>query len=446
MNESTLSVALYASELDDFEVFESAVFDRICAIGRAEASRMLRELDDELARSASSGLRVKDRRVKRVLTRFGEVEVLRRRYVDPSGAHRYLLDERLRLEPRRRVSASLERSLVRLSTAVSFREAADIVSCLTAAHVSHATAHDAIGRAGTRLAGQAETAAASLHDLGVTPDGTREADPICCEADGTVIALQHARVKRAEVKLAVFYDQKADGAQAVHAAFCPSKRFWREASAVAGEIYDLASPRTTIVSGDGARWVRGGLDVLPHARFILDPFHVGRALVAATGSPQTSRRVFSELYAHGLPQALVSLGRMAEDHPERAEALERASRYLRANADGLWRADPGLGAIEGHIDKVLAARFKKKGQRWSPRGADAMARVLAASRMARPLPLGAWEPPARPDVPRPLTPKEAARTQKGAHPARTARIVSHNTGVGFTRVLRDISGARKADY
>ena len=35
MNESTLSVALYASELDDFEVFERAVFDRICAIGRA---------------------------------------------------------------------------------------------------------------------------------------------------------------------------------------------------------------------------------------------------------------------------------------------------------------------------------------------------------------------------------------------------------------------------
>ena len=41
---------------------------------------------------------------------------------------------------------------------------------------------------------------------------------------------------------------------------------------------------------------------------------------------------------------------------------------------------------------------------------------------------------------------EAARTQKGAHPARPARSVSHNTGVSFTRVLRDISGASKADY
>jgi len=148
MDESTLSAALGESEFDDFEVFESAVFSRICAIGRAEAARMLRELDDELALSAPSGLRVKDRRVKRVLTRFGEVEVCRRRYTDTSGACRYLLDERMRLEARRRVSASLERSLVRLSTAVSFREAADIVSELTAVCVSHATAHAAIARAG----------------------------------------------------------------------------------------------------------------------------------------------------------------------------------------------------------------------------------------------------------------------------------------------------------
>ncbi len=446
MHESTPSVDLCASGFSDFEGLEHAVFDHVCAIGRAEAARMLRELDDELARSAPPGLRVKDRRMKRVLTRFGEVEVSRRRYLDPSGAHRYLLDERLRLEPRRRVSVSLERSLVRLSAAVSFREAADIVSELCAARVSHATAHDAIGRAGCRLAEQAARAAAALHDLGAMPDGTREADPVCCEADGTVIALQHARVKRAEVKLAVFYDKKADGAQAVHAAFCPSKRFWREASAVAGAVYDLASPRTTIVSGDGARWVRGGLDVLPRARFILDPFHVGRALLAATGSRRSAGRVFSELYGRGLSPALVSLERFAAQHPERAEAVKRVSGYLSANQDGLWRAEPGLGAIEGHVDKVLAARLKKKGQRWSPRGADAMARVLAASRMSRPMPLGVWESPARHEPARPLAPSEVAPRGSSGARIRTGRIVSHNTGEGFTRKLRDISGARKADY
>lgn len=446
MHESTLSAALGESEFDDFEVFESAVFSRICAIGRAEAARMLRELDDELARSAPSGLRVKDRRVKRVLTRFGEVEVCRRRYRDTSGACRYLLDERMRLEPRRRVSVSLERSLVRLSTAVSFREAADIVSELTAACVSHATAHAAIARAGARLATEAEAAAERLHDLGVLPAGTREADTLHCEADGTVIAMQHARSRRAEVKLAVFYDSKAQGAQVVHASFCGSKRFWREASAAAGDVYDLGAPGPVIVSGDGAQWVRGGLDVLPHARFILDPFHIGRALLTATASRQVARRTFSDLYRHGLSPALVSLARFAAEHPEREDAIKQVSRYLRANADGLWRADPGLGAIEGHIDKVLAARFKKKGQRWSPRGADAMARVLAASRMSRPMPLGVWEQPVRHGQARPLTPAEVSQTGRRGVRVRSARIVSHNTGEGFTRKLRDISGARKADY
>lgn len=446
MHESTLPVILSESEFDDFEVFESAVFSRVCAIGRAEAARMLRELDDKLAQSAPSGLRVKDRRVKRVLTRFGEVEVCRRRYVDGSGTHRYLLDERLRLAPRRRVSASLERSLVRLSTVVSFREATEIVSGLCDARVSHATAHAAIARAGERLAEEAQTAAEELHDLGAVPAGTRQADPLCCEADGTVIAMQHARSKRAEVKLAVFYDQKAHGAQAVHAAFCGSRRFWREASAVAGDVYDLGAAKSTIVSGDGARWVRGGLDVLPGARFILDPFHVSRALVGATGSRRIARRIFSDLYRRGLPPALVSLARLAAAHPERADALKRVSGYLSANADGLWRAEPGLGAIEGHIDKVLAARFKKKGQRWSPRGADAMARVLAASRMSRPIPIGVWEPPSRHGPARSLSPAGVSRAGRTGTRIRSARIVSHNTGDGFTRTLRDISGARRADY
>jgi len=446
MHESTLSVAVRESELDDFEAFELAVFDRVCAIGRAEAARMLHELDDELARSTPPGLRVKDRRVKRVLTRFGEVEVCRRRYVDGSGAHRYLLDERMRLEPRRRLSASLERSLVRLSATVSFREAADIVSELSAACVSHATAHAAIARAGERLAEEAEAAAERLHDLGALPAGTRQADPLHCEADGTVIALQSARSRRAEVKLAVFYDSKASGAQAVHASFCGSRRFWREAAATAGDVYDLGAPGSTIVSGDGARWVRGGLDVLPRARFILDPFHIGRALLTATGSRAAARRIFSTLYRRGLSPALVSLARLADEIPERAEALERVSRYLRANADGLWRADPGLGAIEGHIDKVLAARFKKKGRRWSPRGADAMARVLAAGRMSRPMPVGVWEPPVRHGSARPLTPAEVSRTGTTGTRVRSARIVSHSPGEGFTRTLRDISGARKADY
>lgn len=41
--------------------------------------------------NAPSGSRVKDRRVKRVLTRFGEVEVRRRRCVDGSGTHRHPL-------------------------------------------------------------------------------------------------------------------------------------------------------------------------------------------------------------------------------------------------------------------------------------------------------------------------------------------------------------------
>jgi hypothetical protein len=433
-------------DADDFEFFESAVFDAVCEQGRLLAGRALGELDGVLAKGAPKDWRVKDVRSRRILTRFGEVEVTRRRFVDPSGASHYLLDEHLSIPARRKVSPALERAIVALSASVSFREAAAIVGDLTQGDVSHATAHSGIARAGERLKEQSVAAAADLHDLGLAPQGRRKVDPLHCEADGTVIALQNTRARRAEVKLAVFYGDKGGGVGAVHAAFCPAKAFWREASAVAGDTFDLSRPSRIVLSGDGANWVRGGLDVLPHARFTLDPFHVNKALLTATGSYPVARRASAMLYGAGLDSCIAGLDRFASSHPERAEAIQKVKGYLSSNADGLWRADPSLGSIEGHIDKVLAARFKKKGRRWSPAGADRMARVLAAVRSKRPLPVGVWEAPEERLIRRRPTPKELDRVRGSADKTHAARIVSNRTGQGFTRGLRDIAGTRRADY
>jgi hypothetical protein len=446
MNEGTLSVPGALLDSDDFEFFEAAVFDAVCEQGRALASQALQELDGMLARSAPPGLRVEDVRSRRILTRFGEVEVTRRRFLDPSGVSHYLLDEHLSIPARRKVSPALERAIVALSASVSFREAATIVGDLTRGDVSHATAHSAVARAGERLKEHAAAAAADLHDLGLAPQGEKRADPLHCEADGTVIAMQNTRTRRAEVKLAVFYGEKVGGAGAVHAAFCPAKTFWREASAVAGGVFDLSRPSRVVLSGDGANWVRGGLDVLPHALFTLDPFHVNKALLTATGSYPVARKASATLYGAGLEPCLAGLDRFASSNPDRVEAIQKVKGYLTSNADGLWRADPSLGSIEGHIDKVLAARFKKRGRRWSPAGADRMARVLSAIRSKRPLPVGVWEAPEERLIRRRPTPKELDRVRRSADKTHAAKIVSNRTGQGFTRGLRDIAGTRRADY
>lgn len=448
MQELTASIGSVVASASSFEELEDGVFASICEFGRCETAAALRARDDALYASAPPGWHVKDRRSRSVLTRYGSVEVLRRRYVDGEGAARYLLDERLGLEKRSRISPSLERLLVTLSADVSFRGAAHVVSTVVGTHVSHAVAHGRLGRAGRRLATQGAAASSDLFDLGLDPGGTADAASLSCEADGTVIALQNSGRRRGEVKLAVFYTDKAAGLGAVHAGFQAASDFWGEAVAAAGAHYDLASIRACVVAGDGARWVRGGLEVLPYSHFQLDPFHIHKAILRASGDHGFSARTFCVLYEDGLHAADGMLSRFATEHPEHAADIKDVRRYLASNADGLWRSDPSCGSIEGHIDKVLANRMKKRGRRWSPEGADAMAHVLAAQRSRRPLPCGTWSAPeVRHDTTvAPRTPgKPRSRAASPGHVPQ-AHVVSHRTGESFTRTLRDISGAHKADY
>jgi len=391
MNEITLSMRTVVGSAIGFEQLERGAFEAICRFGREELSRALCELDAgiRVPRSwCSRGLRERT-----VVTCFGALVISRHRYLDENGTSRYPLDEHFGLPPAVRISPSIERSLVTLSASVSFREAVDIVADLTGADVSHATAHMALRRCGTRIAAEQQAAAGDLHDLGLDPGGTRSADPLLAEADGTVVAWQGERQRRGEVRLAVFRGGRAGGTTVSYASVEGARSFWRAASTECASAFDITSVRSCVLSGDGANWIRGGLDVLPHARFLLDPFHIQLALRDATGSHPVASRLSSLLYTHGLSAVEQVLEDLAKREPERTESIERVLGYLRANSDGLWRSNPSLGTIEGHIDKTLANRMKKRGRRWSKKGADAMARVIAAQRSSRPIPVGAWTQP-----------------------------------------------------
>lgn len=97
---------------------------------------------------------------------------------------------------------------------------------------------------------------------------------------------------------------------------------------------------------------------------------------------------------------------------------------------------------EGHIDKTLANRMKKGGRRWSKRRADSMARVIAATRSGRPLPVGTWNEPVPAAGSRPCA---VAAASQSTHPTPAwvtpAGIVLHARGRRFTKTLHEIAGA-----
>lgn len=86
----------------------------------------------------------------------------------------------------------------------------------------------------------------------------------------------------------------------------------------------------------------------------------------------------------------------AKDLDER-QKVEKLRQYLKANWDGLvdWRQRPGpqpegaksLGAIEGQVRHIAAARMKRRGASWTKRGANNMLQLRLLGEMDR---LGSW--------------------------------------------------------
>lgn len=172
-----------------------------------------------------------------------------------------------------------------------------------------------------------------------------------------------------------------------------AQTFWERAWGQCGQHYRLTELAQLVVGGDGARWIRGVLELLgpdQQGMFQLDRFHVARALHQLGARAGPALQAFRAEQLATVRTCLDSA--LAETPPgEQGRALQSVLGYLVANADGLLRwstqfgvpaeGEPRLGSMETHIDKLLANRVCKRGMSWSLRGLAAMgkARQLRAN-------------------------------------------------------------------
>ena len=149
----------------------------------------------------------------------------------------------------------------------------------------------------------------------------------------------------------------------------------------AWQFYDLEQVRLLVLGGDGGRWIRHSLDRFAiWTVYQLDRFHLFRAARrAGLGMMPLVRRCCEE----GL--AAVAEAMETELRKRRGKAREKVwklYRYMQHNADGLVdyrlrlglskEEHPGLGAIEGNVDKLVVQRMKGRGKSWRLPGARAM--------------------------------------------------------------------------
>jgi hypothetical protein len=207
--------------------------------------------------------------------------------------------------------------------------------------------------------------------------------------------MQRERVKSAELKLGVMHEGWEPETPAKRrfrlvnktawAGFMPARTFWERAAVRFAQRYDAEKVSRVIVNGDGAEWIKEVRKQFDGVECYLDPFHRNKAIRQGLGFDQgLVRRAMAAVKHRDLKglDAVLNEGVSKAVGDEQAQQVKDLRRYLHANRDGLldWRGAGlvpegarSLGASEGEINHVLAARMKKRGMSWGTAGAHRVA-------------------------------------------------------------------------
>ncbi len=374
-------------EARSFEDLEASVRELIQTGTLKTMSACLTELDKRLYEGRDKArYELLDMRKRTLVTCGGEL-VLKRRYYRDLNQNKnvFILDDTLGLEARKRISPGLQRKMLSLGVDMPFRQAAAVVETI-APGISPMRIWQEVQQAGARAAQEAALIRQEVYEDGVFIKGQRQVERLNIEADGVLVKVQKSRQKQVEIKLFVGYEGKAEGrltGRRSLAGIGSGHVMWEEASAKFCENWDLQHGSEVHIGGDGAAWIKEGLELYPGSQYHLDPFHLKKRLTESLRFSESSykeiNRCISDLDRGGLEPALKTALQNAKSQDQK-KRLNELKTYLENNWNGLSRLplEQRLGVIEGQVRHTIARRMKRIGGRWTIRGADHMARLLAA--------------------------------------------------------------------
>ncbi len=160
-----------------------------------------------------------------------------------------------------------------------------------------------------------------------------------------------------------------------------SEDLWLEVADYLEEAYDLEKIEKIYISGDGARWIKEGLNWIKGSKYVLDYFHLSKYVRKATAHmSQTFEPLWGYINRHQKDYVKQLLNFIIEETESetKKEAVKDCKRYILNNWEGIKRGyeKEYIGcSAEGHISHILSSRLSSRPLGWSLTGADQMARL-----------------------------------------------------------------------
>ena len=279
----------------------------------------LEEMDEALVTGAKKlrredGITVKERCVSRTwLTEMGELTYKRTYFRLRDGSFVYLLDHIIGVESYERISKELVADILQAATVKSYQQAIDSTKQEISRQAVHnrLVALDDLVMPVERMEETPETLDifADEDHVHLTPKG-QAIVPLVTITEGMDVSnpKRHKTIHPFHIGA---YGAAADA-------------FKENVVAVLTERYDLGNVKQINIQGDGAPWIQGLQQVIPHSRLVLDGYHLEKEL-----------RSFLR--------------------------LEGAGCYAKAIRDSMCKED-GYEAFERYCESIFSKQTTEKGQ------------------------------------------------------------------------------------
>lgn len=310
---------------------------------------------------------------RKIITIFGEVDFMRRYYLDrETSARVYLLDEYFKIAPKERLLENVETRLIEEAIETNYEKAGKVAAYKT--EISKQTIMNKISELNINIE---ET----------KPVQKKIVDSIYCIADEDHVHLQKGGIE--EPRLIVVYDSIIRNGK--RAKLCNKKHFggvyksriddlWEEVITYIEDNYDLEKVKNIFILGDGANWIKTGLDWIPRSINVLDKFHLMKAVNGIVGKEskdnseekaEYKRRIYRSFYELDFNKTKeIVYEILAEEMEENVRIRkEKLLRYILNNKQGitnLYKYQKELHgcSAEGHISHLYSARLSSRPLGW----------------------------------------------------------------------------------
>ena len=370
--EKSLEESVKCGEISTFSKKLRNVFDDA---GRKTLVGILETIDKAIFESQARKYEyeTKDLRKRTLITDYGNIEYYRRYYRNrQTKEYTYLTDEKMGIEKNERIMKDVQSNIIELAHDISYKKTgkkvvgSEIISPTTVMHKVR------------------------QEELKVeTKEEKKEIKRLYIEADEDHVSERGKKIgmpKLIYVHEGNYTKRNRNVLKNVHYIGClgkNSEELWLEVAEYIDKKYDVGTIEKVYICGDGAGWIKEGLNWIEKSVFVLDRFHLLKYINQATVDfPEYRNKLWYNINIYdpvSVENIFKEILEKIEDE-KRKEKVLYSYKYIINQWKGIeiYETDgeylKGCSA-EGHISHVYADRMSARPRTWSDDGIDKMSRL-----------------------------------------------------------------------